>query len=95
MYTIANLPAIQRGLFLARCLRQVKDSVKAVSTLRVEWSDMIISFATNGAISEASVEVAEEISIVTFTRRMESLLDCGAKTDGASEWVLKLSLIHI
>jgi hypothetical protein len=91
MYTIANLPAIQRDLFLARCLRQVKDAPKEVSTLRVEWSDMSISFATNGAISEASVEVAEEISIVMFTRRMESLLDCGAKTDGASEWVLKYS----
>jgi hypothetical protein len=37
--------------------------------------------------------VAEEVSIAVFTRRMESLLDCGTKTDGASasEWVLKYS----
>jgi len=91
MYAIASLPAVQRDLYLARCLRRVEDAPASVSTLEIKWPDMIVSFATDEAISEASVEVAEEISIAVFTRRMESLLDCGAKTDGASEWVLKYS----
>lgn len=91
MYTIANLPAVQRDLFLARCLRRVEDAPKAASTLRVEWPDMVVSFATDEAISEASVEVDEEISIAVFTRRMESLLDCGTRTEGVAEWVLKYS----
>ena len=91
MYTIANLPAIQRDLFLARALRRVEDAPRKSDTLRIEWNDMVVAFGSDAAISEASVEVAEEISIAVFTRRMESLLDCGTQTEGAAEWVLKYS----
>jgi hypothetical protein len=91
MYVIANLPAVQRDLFLARALRRVEDAPRRSDTLRVEWVDMIVSFASDEAISEASVEVADDISIAVFTSRMESLIDCGAKTEGAAEWVLKYS----
>jgi hypothetical protein len=91
MYTIASLPAVQRDLFLSRAIRRVEDAPASVSTLKVRWPDMIVAFGTDEAISEASVQVAENISIAVFTRRMESLLDCGTQTEGAAEWVLKYS----
>lgn len=97
MITVADLPSVQRDLYLSRCIRRVEDLPSTVETLRVEWQDMIVSFATNEAISECSVEVAEAISLPVFTRRLESLLDCGAKisetASGASgaEWTLKWS----
>lgn len=90
MYTIANLPAIQRDLFLSRCIRRTCDLPVEIETCTIKWPDMIISFATDETISAASVEVTEEISIPVFTQRMESLLDCGSKAD-AAEWVLKYS----
>lgn len=90
MYTIANLPAVQRDLFLSRVVRCEKDSPVAVDTLRVEWADMTVAFATDAAVSECAVDVAEGISLVAFTRRMESLLDCGAQSESA-EWILKFS----
>jgi hypothetical protein len=51
---------------------------------------MIINFASDAAIAEASVEVDESISIPVFTRRLESLLDCSVPSE-AAEWVLKYS----
>jgi len=87
-YTVAFLPAVQRDLYLARCLRRVEDVPLHIETLRVEWEDMKVSFATDDVVSEASVEVREDISISVFSRRMESLLDCGAHSEG-QEWVLK------
>jgi len=87
-YIVAILPAIQRDLLLSRCVRRVEDEPASVSTLEVSWPDMKVSFASDDAVSEASVEVSENISIAVFSRRMESLLDCGAN-NGAAEWELK------
>lgn len=53
-------------------------------------ADMAVAFATDAAVSECAVDVAEGISLVAFTRRMESLLDCGAQSESA-EWILKFS----
>lgn len=95
---VAYLPAVRRDLYLARVLRRLEDAPASISTLKVRWSDMVVLFTTNEAISEASVSVAEDISIAVFTRRMESLLNYGTKTDGTKaediktdnvEWVLK------
>lgn len=94
MYTIANLPAVQRDLFLSRVVRCEKDAPVRVDTLRVEWPDMTVAFATDAAVSECAVDVAEGISLVAFTRRMESILDCGAQSESKSEsaeWILKFS----
>jgi len=89
-FVIANLPAVQRDLYLSRCIRRVEDKPAHVETLKVQWEDMTVSFATNEAISEVSVEVASDISLPVFTKRLESLLDCGAKSDSL-EWTLKWS----
>jgi len=51
---------------------------------------MVVAFGSDAAIAEASVEVSEDISITAFSRRMESLLDCGAKSEGL-EWVMKFA----
>jgi hypothetical protein len=89
--SVAILPAIQRDLFLSRCIRRVEDAPTSTETLKIEWKDMTVAFATDATVSEASVEVAEDISLPVFTRRLESLLDCGAKSEGAAEWVMKFS----
>jgi hypothetical protein len=89
LIVVSNLPAIQRDLYLSRCVRRENDSPTCVDTFHVKWEDMAVSFSSDEAVSEASVEVSPEISIATFTSRMESLLDCGAKSDGAAEWTLK------
>ncbi len=91
MVVVASLPAVQRDLFLTRCIRRESDQPESVQTQRIEWFDMIVEFATDSAITEASVAVDQEISIAQFSMRMESLLDCGTKTEGAAEWVLKFS----
>ncbi len=90
MILIASFPAIQRDLFLSRMIRRDADAPLTVETLSVRWSDMVVVFATDAAISECTVEVAEEISLVTFTGRLEILLDCGGKPTG-EDWVLKFS----
>lgn len=89
MYIIANLPAVQRDLFLSRAVRNLEP--ESIATQEVAWEDMIIKFASDASVSEASVEVAEDISLALFTRRLESLLDCSVKSEDESEWVLKYS----
>lgn len=93
MIVVATLPAVQRDLLIARCVRRIEDTPESLQTLEVRWSDMIVEFATDSAITEASVAVDQTISISIFSTRMEVLLDCGAKTDGATEWVLKFSAL--
>lgn len=89
---VASLPAVQRDLFLARSLRRVEDAPKGISTYGVDWADMFVSFDTDAATAAATVEVDPSISIVVFSNRLESLLDCGGKSDvAATEWVLKFS----
>lgn len=90
-YTIAFLPAIQRDLFLSRAIRRFDDKPELVDTLHVEWGDMSVNFETDQPVTAVSVEVEESISLVSFTARLESVLDCGAKAEGATEWVLKFS----
>lgn len=88
---VASLPSVQRDLFLARALRRNEDAPLSVSTLEVAWADMRVAFASDAPTTSATVEVTPIISIVRFSRRLESLLDCGAPSEGAAEWVLKYS----
>lgn len=88
---VASLPAIQRDLFLSRAVRRQEDGPSRVGTLEVEWKDMVVEFASSEAISIATVTLDEAISLPVFTRRMESLLDCGSKAEAAVEWVMKFA----
>lgn len=91
MIPVGFFPAVQRDLFLSRCVRRDEDTPINIDTTQVAWDDMIINFESDGSVSQASVEVTEDINILIFTRRLESLLDCGAKSNGSDEWVLKFA----
>lgn len=86
---VGNFPAVQRDSYLSRLMRR-DDTPLFADSVRVEWADMRISFSAAEPVAEATIEVLSSISLVTFTQRVERLLDLGAKSDG-TEWIIKFS----
>lgn len=89
MIPVAEFNGIMRDLYLARIIK--KHAEGDVSTLRVAFADMVVSFATDDATSNCTVEVSPNIDINVFGARIEEILDCaGIAPEGAMN-VLKWS----
>ena len=82
---VAQLPCVQRDLYLARALATGK--ALSVSTLNVHWPGARVEFASDEPVSSAVVSVAPSVSVSDFARLLEQALDCWASGEG--EWVLK------
>ena len=95
LYPIAECPFIQRDLYIARALRakacalRAKDKPQKISTLEVDWGEVVVSFESDDLIAKAVVSVAKEAKLAEIAPELEQILDCFAPGEG--EWVIKLA----
>lgn len=87
MVPMAQLPLVQRDLYLARALNNGETTF--ISTLLVEFPGIWIQFDSDAATGAAVVSVADDVNLKLLAKVMEQLLDCWAP--GQGEWVLKWS----